>query len=104
MFGIVCSYLSSSSVFRRSYTYTMSRSTLAMIASTTVVSLFFLPLLVNEKRYPAGLYGEEFEENFAVSTLGNFSNLTHAIGDDTGAELVEPPEDDVTITLEPPQP
>ena len=74
-----------------------------MIASTTVVSLFFLPLLVNEKRYPAGLYGEEFEQDsFAVSTLGNSSNLTHAIGNDTGAELVEPPEDDVMITLVPP--
>ena len=72
-----------------------------MIASTTVFPLFFLPFLLNQNVILAGLYGEEFEEDFAVSTLGNSSNLTDAIGEDTGAELVEPPEDDVTITLEP---
>ncbi|KAH9015878.1 hypothetical protein EDB85DRAFT_2295443 [Lactarius pseudohatsudake] len=49
-----------------------------------------------------GLYGEEFEEDFAVSTLDNPSNITDAVGDDAGAELLEPPEDDVTpATLEP---
>ena len=57
--------------------------------------------MLNQNVILAGLYGEEFEEDFAVSTLGNSSNLTDAIGEDTGAELVEPPEDDVTITLEP---
>ncbi|KAH9061948.1 hnRNP A1-gamma isoform [Lactarius vividus] len=40
-----------------------------------------------------GLYGEEFEEDFAVSTLDNPSNITNAVGDDAGAELLEPPED-----------
>ncbi|KAI9454230.1 hnRNP A1-gamma isoform [Lactarius psammicola] len=41
-----------------------------------------------------GLYGEEFEEDFAVSTLDNPSNITDAIGDDANAELLEPPEDE----------
>ena len=74
-----------------------------MIALRRYFLSFFLTL-VNQKRYPTGLYGNELEEHFAVSILGNVSNLTDAIGDDVSAELVEPPEDDVTITLEPPLP
>ena len=64
--------------------------------------IFFLfsPRFVNQNVILAGLHGEEFEEDFAVSTLGNSSSLTHAVGDDTGAELVEPPEDDVTMIPE----
>ena len=77
----------------------MSKSTPEMIASATVFLSLSIPSLLS-KRFSAGLYGEEFEENFAVSTLGNSSNLTDAIGDDAGAELVEPPEDDITTTLE----
>jgi hypothetical protein len=67
-----------------------------------ILSLFSA-LFVEIKTCPTGLYGEEFEEDFAVSTLGNSSNLTDANGDDADAELLEPPEDDVTITLEQPQ-
>ena len=48
----------------------------------------------------AGLYGEEFEEDFAVSTLVIPSGITDAIGDDANAELLDPSED-ITITLEP---
>ncbi|KAF8267762.1 hypothetical protein EI94DRAFT_1801248 [Lactarius quietus] len=40
-----------------------------------------------------------FEEDVAVPTLGNPSNLTHAIGDGAGAELLDPPKD-ITVTLE----
>ena len=77
----------------------MSRSTPEMIASAMVFFSLSIPSLLS-KRFSAGRYGEEFEENFAVSTLGNSSNLTDAIRNDAGAELVEPPEDDITITLE----
>ena len=58
-----------------------------MIASTTLFSLFFLPLL-STKNVILQVYGEEFEEDFAASTLDNSSNLTDAIGDDAGAESV----------------
>ena len=68
-----------------------------------ILSLFSPLFIINQNGYPAGLYGEEFEEDFAVSTLGS-NQTTETFGDDAGAELVEPPEDDVTITLEPPQP
>jgi len=44
------------------------------------------------------LSGEEFEEHFAVSTLGNAPNITDATGDDAGAELVDPPEDLIMTT------
>jgi hypothetical protein len=43
------------------------------------------------------------QEDFEVSALGSSSNLADANGDDADAELLEPPEDDVTITLEQPQ-
>ena len=67
----------------------------------TLSSSLFL-ICVTQKAFDAGLYGEEFEEDFAVST-GNPSGLTDAIGDDdAGADLVEPPPEDVTLTLEPP--
>ncbi|KAF8267768.1 hypothetical protein EI94DRAFT_1829932 [Lactarius quietus] len=47
------------------------------------------------------LYGEEFEEDFAVTTLGNPSSLADAaIGDDAGAEILELPEDITIITQE----
>ena len=71
-----------------------------MIASATVSYISFIPSLLSKRLY-AGLDGGEFEDDFGVSTPGNSSNLTDAISDDAGAELVEPPEDDVTITLEP---
>jgi hypothetical protein len=59
-------------------------------------SFISLPLHVapcDHQNFDAGLYGEEFEEDFVVSTLGNPSNITDAIGDDSGAELLELPED-----------
>ena len=86
MFGIVFSYLSQSSRF---------------------LDLIPVPVKLNIKAYPAGLYGEEFEEDFAVSALGNSLNLPDAIGDDARAELVQPPDHNVMIqvmiTLEQPE-
>ncbi|KAH9988895.1 hypothetical protein BJV77DRAFT_1019729 [Russula vinacea] len=40
-----------------------------------------------------GLYGDEFEEDFAVSALGNPSTITDSNADDGAAEFLEPPED-----------
>ncbi len=40
-----------------------------------------------------GLYGDELEEDFAVSTLGNPSAITDSAADDGAAEFIEPPED-----------
>jgi hypothetical protein len=69
----------------------------------TLFSSLFIISITHQKVFDAGLYGEEFEEDFTVPTLGNPSGLTDAIGDDdAGAELVEPPPEDVTLTLEPP--
>ncbi|KAF8267755.1 hypothetical protein EI94DRAFT_1271131 [Lactarius quietus] len=71
-----------------------------MIASTTVLD-FSLFLHFFSFYFLQGLYGEEFEEDFAVTTLGNTSGLTDAAnGDDAGAELLEPPEDITIITQE----
>jgi hypothetical protein len=53
-----------------------------MIASTTVLSSLLYSYLYYSKGQYAGLYGEEFEEGFAVSTLGNPSGITDSIGDD----------------------
>jgi len=39
-----------------------------------------------------GLYGDELEEDFAVSTLGNPSAITDSAADDGTAEFIEPPE------------
>jgi hypothetical protein len=63
----------------------------------------FSVLFVKIKMCYTGLYGEEFEEDFEVSALGNSSNLADANGDDADAELLETPEVDVAITLEQPQ-
>jgi hypothetical protein len=41
-----------------------------------------------------GLYGDEFEEDFAVSALGNPTALTDPSGDVTPTEFLEPPPDD----------
>jgi hypothetical protein len=40
-----------------------------------------------------GLYGDELEEDFAVSTLGNPSAITDSAADGGAAEFIEPPED-----------
>ncbi|KAF8494448.1 hnRNP A1-gamma isoform [Russula emetica] len=40
-----------------------------------------------------GLYGDEFEEDFAVSALGNPSNITDSNADDGNTDFIEPPED-----------
>jgi hypothetical protein len=40
-----------------------------------------------------GLYGDEFEEDFAVSALGNPSNITDSNADDGTTDFIEPSED-----------
>ena len=60
----------------------------------------FCSSLYQSKPCHAGLYGEEFEEDFAVSTLANPSGLIDTIGDDANAELLDPSED-IIIALEP---
>jgi hypothetical protein len=51
-----------------------------------------LSFCLRSKLY-AGLYGDEFEEDFAVPVLGNPSNLTDSNADDGTTDFIEPPED-----------
>jgi hypothetical protein len=47
-----------------------------------------------------GLYGDEFEEDFAVSALGNPSTITDSNADDGATEFLEPPEDPLSAAPE----
>jgi len=67
---------------------------------TSFLSLSLFVAQCNDQNFDAGFYGEEFEEDFSVSTLDNPSDITNAVGDDATAELLEPPEE-VTPALEP---
>jgi hypothetical protein len=74
-----------------------------MIASTTVLFvLFFLPSLSKSKSVLQASMAKSSKKILQFPLLATPSNLTDAIGDDADAELLEPPEDDVTITLEQP--
>jgi hypothetical protein len=49
--------------------------------------------LCHRSNFTQGLYGDEFEEDFAVSALGNPSNITDSNADDGTTDFIEPPED-----------
>jgi len=68
-----------------------------MTTSTTVLPSSSLPITHSDTC--PGLYGDEFEEDFVVSALGNSSAITDSAIDDGTAEFIEPPEDlSATIT------
>ena len=64
-----------------------------MTTSTTVLPSSFLPITRSDTS--PGLYGDEFEEDFVVSSLGNPSAITDSAVavDDGTADFIEPPED-----------
>ena len=69
-----------------------------MTTSTTVLPWSSLPITRSDTC--PGLYGDEFEEDFVVSALGNPPTITDSAVavDDGTADFIEPPED-LSVTI-----
>lgn len=79
---------------------------MAKVDSTTDDNLYDGTFFVLSSYHPfltlaPGLYGDEFEEDFVVSALGNSSAITDSAVADGATEFIEPPEDlSASIPLE----